>query len=113
MERFRNKYRIASARAAWWDYGWAGAYFITICTAQRHHYFGNIDQGQMKLSSVGILADVFSHEIRHHSQLVELGTFVVMPNHIHGILILTGGNGNRDHDVDTRHALSLPPPPPN
>ncbi|WP_338869054.1 transposase [Spirosoma sp. SC4-14] len=112
MERFQNKYRIASARAAWWDYGWAGAYFITICTAQRHHYFGNINQGRMQLSSVGILADVFWHEIRHHAQQLELGTFVVMPNHIHGILILNNDDGNNvNANVETRHALSLPPTP--
>ncbi|UFH57956.1 transposase [Spirosoma sp. KNUC1025] len=101
MERFQNKYRIASARAAWWDYGWAGAYFITICTAQRHHYFGNINQSRMQLSSVGILADVFWHEIRHHAQQVEFGAFVVMPNHIHGILILNNDDGNNDGRVST------------
>ena len=119
MERFQHKYRIASARAAWWDYGWAGAYFITICTAQRHHYFGNIDHSRMQLSPVGILADVFWHEIRHHAQQVELGAFVVMPNHIHGILILNnddGNNGNVNANVnvvvETRHTLSLPIPVP-
>lgn len=113
MERFQNKYRIASARAAWWNYGWAGAYFITICKAQRHHHFGNIDQGRMQLSSVGILADVFWHEIRHHAQQIELGTFVVMPNHINGILILNNDDGtnvkakNVNVNVETGHALSL------
>lgn len=42
MERFKNKYRIASARAQWWDYGWNGAYFITICSKNRQHFFGEI-----------------------------------------------------------------------
>lgn len=54
----------------------------------------------MNLSNVGILADVFWHEIKNHSKAVELDAFVVMPNHIHGILIL-----NND-TVETRQALS-------
>jgi len=109
MERFRNKYRIASARAQWWDYGWNGAYFITICSKNREHYFGEILGSKMNLSKTGIIADIFWHEIPHHSPIVELGDYVVMPNHIHGILILnnpdlvsnnrnaqTNGNARRD-----------------
>jgi hypothetical protein len=41
-DKFQNKYRILSARAEWWNYGWNAAYFITICTAHREHYFGEI-----------------------------------------------------------------------
>ncbi|WP_460969720.1 transposase [Spirosoma migulaei] len=112
MDRFQNKYRVASARAAWWNYSWAGAYFITICTAQRQHYFGSIQEGNMHLSNIGILADVFWHEIRRHAQQIELGSFVVMPNHVHGILILNE-NPIIPNVVETRHALSLPIPPPS
>jgi|GEM_PF-6655363 len=43
METYKNKYRVASARASWWDYSWAGAYFITTCTQNRFHYFGEIN----------------------------------------------------------------------
>lgn len=88
MEKYKNKYRIASARAQWWDYRWNAAYFITICTQHRKHYFGEIINGKMQLSHVGILADVFWHEIRNHAKNIELDAFVVMPNHIHGIVIL-------------------------
>ena len=87
-DKFKNKYRIVSARASWWNYGWNGAYFITICTKNRDHFFGEIENGQMKLSKIGLLADVFWHEIKNHTENIELGAFVVMPNHIHGILIL-------------------------
>ncbi|WP_229598209.1 transposase [Runella aurantiaca] len=87
-EKFQNKYRIASARASWWDYGWNGAYFITICTKNREHFFGKIVDSKMQLSSIGVLADVFWHEIKNHAKNVELGAFVVMSIHIHGILIL-------------------------
>ena len=117
MEKFQNTYRIPSARWQSWDYRWNGAYFVTICTNDKKCYLGEITDGKMKLSGVGILADVFWHEIINHAQDVELCEFVVMPNHIHGILIL---NGNNEPDVDpiencnpdtenveTGHALSL------
>src|SRR5690606_30576081 len=88
MDRYKNKYRIPSARAQWWDYGWNGAYFITICTQNRVHFFGEIKEGKMTLSRLGVIADMLWHEIPNHSKYAELGDFVVMPNHIHGILIL-------------------------
>lgn len=94
MVLYKNKYRIASARAPWWDYGWAAPYFITICTQDRENYFGEVINGSMRLSQAGLLADVLWYQIPHHAQSVELGAFVVMPNHIHGILILNGGGGD-------------------
>lgn len=79
----------------------------------------------MELSHAGIIADILWHEIKNHAKKAELGEFVVMPNHVHGILILCGnenddygernGNGNGNVIVETTHALSLPlskPPPP-
>jgi putative transposase len=99
MDKYQNKYRIASARAQWWDYGWNGAYFITICTRNREHYFGEIENGKMVLSPMGIIADILWHEIPNHASFVELGDFVVMPNHIHGILILDKPNGGNDNVV--------------
>ncbi len=115
---YKNKYRSASARAHWWNYGWNGAYFITICTQNREHYFGEIQNGKMVLSPMGVLADILWHEIPKHTQFVELGDFVVMPNHIHGILIID--KPDDEIAVGTLHATSLPqqpqqpqqPPPP-
>ena len=105
-DKFHNKYRIPSARLQNWDYRWAGAYFITICTQNREHYFGEIENGEMQLSPIGAIADVLWHEIKNHTQNIELGAFVVMPNHIHGILILNGNVGN-DDNVETLHATTL------
>jgi putative transposase len=112
MEKFNNKYRIPSIRLQNWDYRWAGAYFITICTHNRAHYFGEVVHGKMILSNVGVLADVLWHEIKNHAQNVVLGEFVVMPNHIHGVLVITkfdDGGDNIDGvvPVETGHALSL------
>jgi putative transposase len=115
MERFNNKYRVASARAQWWDYGWNGAYFITICTQNREHFFGEIVNGKMILSNTGVIADILWHEILNHAPFVELGDFVVMPNHIHGILILDKPDGDAHRNgrnlVGTGHALALPANP--
>jgi putative transposase len=109
-ERFQHKYRIPSARLQTWDYKWAGAYFVTTCTKDRACYFGDITDGIVSLSPAGLLADVFWHEIKHHTTNIELGAFVVMPNHIHGILILHDKKSScSDVSVETGHALSLQP----
>ena len=103
-ERFQHTYRVPSARAQWWDYGHNAAYFVTICTKNREHFFGKIVDGKMQLSSVGIIADVFWHEIKTHVDFVTLDSFVVMPNHIHGIVIIDKSMNNAI--VETGHALS-------
>ena len=92
VELFKNKYRITTARLQSWDYGWNGAYFITICTQQQKYYFGEILDKKMQLSHIGVLADAFWHEIKNHAKNMILGNFVVMPNHVHGILILNNGD---------------------
>ena len=102
-DKYKNKYRISSIRLQNWDYAWNGAYFITICTQNREHFFGNIVDKYMELSPVGVLANLFWYEIRNHTKRVELGAFVVMPDHIHGVVSLTGSPLS---PVKTRHALS-------
>jgi len=62
----------------------------------------------MIFSHAGILADVFWYEMSNHANYLELGEFVVMPNHVHGILILNNDDGQTDNPVGTTHALSLP-----
>lgn len=70
----------------------------------------------MKLSQIGVIADVLWYEIKNHWKNVKLGEFVIMPNHIHGIIILEGNKrpGTMDDDknsvdVGERHALPLHP----
>lgn len=120
-DKFQNKYRTASARLQTWDYAWDAAYFVTICTKNREHYFGEIENEVMNLSGIGIIADVLWQEIKNHAKNIQLGEFTIMPNHIHGIVILDGNDGGDDvgtlgiveigHAVETGHALSLPPNP--
>jgi REP element-mobilizing transposase RayT len=104
MEKYQNKYRIASTRAAWWNYGWNGAYFITICTRNREHLFGEIRNGEIILSNLGVIANVLWHEIPMHAPNVDLGDFIVMPNHIHGIVIL-----NKPESKQLNNSLGFDP----
>ena len=78
-DKFQNKYRISSARLKDWDYSSNAIYFVTICTQNREHYFGEIADGQMNLSETGNMANRFWFEIPKHFPFVQLGEFVVMP----------------------------------
>jgi putative transposase len=87
-EKFRNKYRVPSARLKNWDYGTNGAYFITICTKEIQYFFGEVVDKEMNLNAVGVLAEKYWMEIVKQFPYVELGNFQIMPNHMHGILII-------------------------
>ncbi len=88
MEKFQNKYRIPSARLPHWDYGNSAAYFITICTHTMEHYFGEIKNDEMHLNEIGKFAEEFWLEIPTQFPFAQLDVFVIMPNHMHGILII-------------------------
>jgi putative transposase len=97
MEKFKGQYRIPSARWATWDYGSNAAYFVTICTAGRTHDFGEIANGKMTLTPLGQAAADCWEAIPDHFPFVVLDGFVVMPNHVHGIIIIDkpeGGSGS-------------------
>ena len=109
--KFQNKYRIPSARWREWNYGDEGAYFVTICTKHREHYFGEIKNGQMQLSEIGKIAHdewLKSMDIRPDMNL-DMECFVIMPNHIHGIVVI-GKNeynsGADDYCRDAMHGVS-------
>lgn len=86
--RFAGKYRIPSARLAKYDYGSNGLYFITICTQNREPYFGTIDpaEGQLIPTVLGQRALDCWHAIPTFAPFVELDAFVLMPDHLHGVL---------------------------
>jgi REP element-mobilizing transposase RayT len=110
-DKFQNKYRISSTRLQNWDYGWNAPYFVTICTQKREHYFGEIVDGKMQFSEIGKIAQQFWHEIPDHFPFVILDAFVVMPNHVHGIIIINktgdGCDGGGDGGVATQNFASL------
>ena len=86
-----EKHKRRSTRLQDYDYTQAGAYFVTICTLQRQPIFGDIDEdGEMLLNTVGCIAQEEWERTAQVRANVLLDEFVVMPNHIHGIIILNG-----------------------
>lgn len=83
-----------SPRLKDYDYSQSGGYFITIVTNDRKHLFGEIQDNQMILSDAGKIADMCWSSIVDHYTDMRLGDFVVMPNHIHGILYLLGNDSS-------------------
>ncbi|QNF31572.1 hypothetical protein HUW51_02090 [Adhaeribacter swui] len=83
-----------SIRLKGYDYSQAGAYFITLCTHHREHLFGEVKGGEMKLNPFGQIAYenwLKTPQIRPN---VALDVFVIMPNHLHGILLIRKGESH-------------------
>ncbi len=109
-ERFNNIYRIDSARLRRWDYRNPGFYFVTINTRNRDAYFsGNIDV-EIILNDTGLIARECWMRIPAHFPHVEIDEFIVMPDHVHGIVIITERicrEKNDDSDIHKPAAGSL------
>jgi len=84
-----KKHHRQSMRLPGYDYSQAGAYYVTIVTHQRDCLFGEIVNKEMILNDLGKIADECWRAIPEHFPNVELGAHVIMPNHAHGIIIIT------------------------
>ena len=96
MDKFQHKYRIPSARLRNWDYGWNASYFVTICTANHECVFGEVANDKMTFSEIGKIAEQCWLEIPEHFPFVKLDVHVVMPNHVHGIVIIDKPDDGRN-----------------
>jgi putative transposase len=97
MTKFQGKYRVESARAKWWNYDNHGDYFITICTKNKDHLFGQVKNGEMILNEYGqIVLDCWL-DLPYHYDNIILGEFQIMPNHIHCIV---GVNDSKSDHVE-------------
>ena len=74
-----------SPRATFHDYN-AGIYFITICTKDKQHYFGKVQEGVMLLNTIGAFCQQQWENVSEHYPYATVPLFVVMPNHIHAIV---------------------------
>jgi len=100
MKKFKNKYRIPSSRAQWWDYGSNAAYFVTICAANRECLLGKIENNEMVLSDIGCMVQQEwekSFEIRNE---LFCDAFAIMPNHIHAIVRIDKNDNVNSDNID-------------
>jgi REP element-mobilizing transposase RayT len=120
-EKYRNKYRIASSRLPGYDYSRNGAYFITVCTYNRENLFGDVivvpgdtvetgpiddvetglrpvstttKSTEIKLSDFGKIVSDCWYDLPNHYPNIILDQFIIMPNHIHGIIIIQNYPGS-------------------
>ena len=82
-----------------YDYSQAGHYFVTVCAKGRVEWFGHVEDGKMVLNERGVTVERCWNEILRHFPDVDLDAFVVMPNHVHGVIII--------NPVGNRHACSI------
>jgi len=111
MNKFKDKYRIPSARAPWWDYSANGAYFITINSKHGQYLFGEIKENEMYLSEFGEIINeewLVSFDIRKE---LFCDIYCIMPNHIHAIVRIEKNyferTENMNHGVAIRQPRSL------
>jgi len=90
-----EKPRRRSLRLRTYDYASPGAYFITVCTHRSACLFGRISDGVVRLNALGTLVETCWQALPMHYLHAELDAFVVMPNHIHGILVLVDESSKR------------------
>jgi len=84
-----KKHHRSSIRLKEYDYSQVGAYFVTICAQDRKYLFGRIVDGKMRLNKTGKMIQLVWNEMPQNYSGVNVDSFVVMPNHIHGIIVLS------------------------
>jgi putative transposase len=87
-----ERYHRGSIRLPQYDYAGNGTYFVTICTHERALLFGNINNGAMAMNELGWIAWEEWEKSAEIRKQIELGPFVVMPNHLHGIVTINPDN---------------------
>ena len=101
MTLYKNKYRIESARCPKWNYTSNGYYFITICTHNRQHFFGEVINGKMNVSTIGKVVVTEWQKTEEIRLDVQLDAWVIMPNHFHGIVIINKATVEKNQILET------------
>ena len=101
MTLYKNKYRVESVRLKGWDYSSNGFYFITICVKNRECLFGKIVAWEMALNEYGKIVNQCWHDLPNHYDNIKLDAFGIMPNHIHGIMIVDNNDILSASSVET------------
>ncbi len=80
-----------------------GEYFVTICTSEREHYFGEIENGEIRLSALGAYLQEQIENVQKHYPYAEIPLFAIMPNHIHLVVFINGEMVPYDRRDAARH----------
>ena len=107
-----QKHHRRSIRLKEYDYAQPGGYFITIVTYQRECLFGEIVNGEMRLNKFGMVARQQWEKLPKRFPNIELGAFVIMPNHVHGIIqiieVSRRGTAESTNDFDIESSRRAP-----
>ena len=107
-----QKHHRESIRLKGYDYSQPGGYFVTIVAQNRDCLFGEIVEGEMRLSRAGRIVQQAWMDLPNHYAAVVLDEFVIMPNHVHGVIVLmdTGRDGRGRSDLGQAHVPCYPDP---
>ena len=105
-----KKHRRKSIRLGGYDYSQVGEYFVTLCTHKMRCLFGEVKSGEMHLNRLGQIVESEWRKTPLLRPMVDLGTFVVMPNHLHGLFVIRRGSEKRNlaTSVSVRAHVSAP-----
>jgi REP element-mobilizing transposase RayT len=92
MALYKDLYRVESTRLHTWDYTATGYYFVTTCAKERRCWFGGIIDDRVALSSIGRIVEEEWLRAEAVRDNVRLDEFVIMPNHVHGIISIEGAS---------------------
>ena len=94
-----------SIRLKGFDYSQPGAYFVTICTNNHENLFGEIENNSISLNKFGIIVSEKWNNIHIHFKNVILGEYIIMPNHLHGIIVLIESDERAKHFKTSREII--------
>lgn len=98
-----EKHHRRSIRMEGYDYSQAGVYFVTVCVKDRECLLGEIGGGKMVLNEMGKIVEETWNDLTNHIENIELDEFMVMPNHVHGIVVI---KSEKKTESRKRHGLS-------
>ncbi len=104
-----GRYHRRSIRLKSYDYSQTGAYFVTVCTLDRECVFGEIADGQMRLNPLGEIVQACWRSLPQHFSHLELDVIVIMPNHVHGIIVLNGVGAQHAAPLHRHPHTNVPP----
>ena len=93
-----ERHHRRSVRLRGYDYSSPGKYFVTICVQHRERLYGEVINGEMKLNDAGLMVEKWWLELANKFPLIDLDEHVIMPNHLHGIIVIVDRRG-REKDL--------------